>query len=188
MPFLIAAVVLVGAVCLVDLVLTLGTVRRLRAHTALIEHLLSKLTSSPKTMLDAGERVGAFSALSTDGELITRESLTQGAETALVGFFSPDCDACREKMPDFIRRAEDSPGAIAVVVGQEAASKELVASFALQRVARLVYERSGESAMATAFGVKAFPAVGVVDETGVLQAGDDHEHDHDHDHVVMEHR
>ncbi|MFI0480987.1 TlpA family protein disulfide reductase [Actinomadura sp. 9N215] len=178
MPYLTAAVVLVGALCLADLVLSLGIVRRLRVHGALIEHVLTR--STEKTPIKrTGERVDAFSAVTSGGGLVTRESLTESAESVLVGFFSPDCATCRERLPGFVREASRRDETIAVVVGDEPAATELVGSSGLDRAARVVLESPADSPMADAFGVSAFPSACVVDGTGVVLSSDADGHRHE---------
>lgn len=177
MPYLAAAIILIGAICLVNLVLSLGVVRRLRSHTTLIEHLLTRNTA-PKPILSAGERIGPFSAVTTGGGLISRESMTGSAGNVLVGFFSPDCDSCRDRLPEFIRKAKESDETLAVVVGQEAAAMDLVDSFTLHDVSRVVLEAPEDGAMSHAFGVQALPAVCVVDGTGLVLSSDADEHQH----------
>lgn len=171
MPYLTAAVVLVGALCLLDLVLSLGVIRRLRAHTTLIEHILTRSTDDPP-IRRTGDRVDAFSAVTTGGNVITRETLTESADSVLVAFFSPDCGTCRERLPEFVRKAERWEETIAVVVGEEAEAMDLASSFDLHQVARVVLENPKDPPMANAFGVRAFPSVCVVDGTGIVLSSD----------------
>ncbi|HET6856330.1 MAG TPA: hypothetical protein VFH94_04445, partial [Streptomyces sp.] len=63
MPFVIATVVLVGLLCTLDLVLTVGVIKRLREHT----ELLAK-QGGGRMSLGPGDEVGAFSATTVDGE------------------------------------------------------------------------------------------------------------------------
>jgi hypothetical protein len=179
MPYLTAAVILVGALCLVDLVLSLGVVRRLRAHTTLIEHILIRDTSRTP-IRRAGERVDDFSTVTSGGGPVTRESLTESADSVLVGFFTTDCDTCRERLPEFVRKAGQWEEAIAVVVGEGAEATDLVDSFELQEVARVVLETPKNAPMTDAFAVRAFPSVCVVDGTGLVLSSDADEHRHDH--------
>ncbi|MCP9951336.1 hypothetical protein LUX33_24865 [Actinomadura madurae] len=57
MPFVAALALLALAVCLLDLVLTLGVVRRLRHHTELISNLSSG-GRRPYAILDEGRPPG----------------------------------------------------------------------------------------------------------------------------------
>ncbi|KOX16328.1 redoxin family protein [Nocardiopsis sp. NRRL B-16309] len=163
--------VLVGALCLLNLLLTVGVIRRLKEHTALIGELRSSASGAPvQIMLPAGEEVGDFSARTTDGAAVSRGTL--GGET-LVGVFSPGCSACAEQMPLFTELAASFPGGrdrvLAVVVGDAEESAEEVA--ALTPVARVVQEAHGGDASA-ALGVNGFPALARIDAAGrVLASG-----------------
>jgi len=53
MPYLVAAVVLVGLLCLLDLVLTFGVIRRLR----------STAEATPRPLTGPGERAGEFATV-----------------------------------------------------------------------------------------------------------------------------
>jgi hypothetical protein len=173
MAYLTAAVVLVGVLCVLDLVLTLGVIRRLRDHsdrlTKLAEHPTAEYPD-PEIMAPKGSTVGGFSAVTTEGEAVALELLDG---PTLVGFFAPGCDACKEQLPEFINRAVDMPGGrsrvLAAVVGEGEAAEEYVTSLA--PVARVVVEAS-RGALSKAFKVDGFPALGLVDEQGVvLDAG-----------------
>lgn len=92
MPFVVAALVLLGLLCLLNLLLTVGILRRMRAQTA---------TASPFT-LRPGSAVGEFTVTTTDGE-----PLTAAALDGTVAFFSADCPACHDTLPDFLAYARD---------------------------------------------------------------------------------
>ncbi len=168
LPFLTAAAVLVGALCLLNLVLTLGAVQRLREHANLIAQLSP--AAAPNPMLGVGERVGSFEAVTVDGHAISRDSL---AGPTLLGIFSPDCSACAERLPGFVDLAGGYPGGrervLAVVVGDEHGAAEQVGSLA--PVARVVIE-DADGPINQAMRVRGYPAFGVLDNTGrVLSAG-----------------
>jgi hypothetical protein len=159
MFFLTTAVVLVGLLCALDLVLTLGVIRRLREHT----DLLAELRGGPG-VIAVGEPVDEFVTSTVDGEEFGSAALT--GET-LVAFFSPDCRPCKEKMPWFIEYARTRPGGrdqvMAVVVGD--ADEAAPAAADLSPVARVVVEAAG-GPLNTAFKVRAYPSVLVVERTG----------------------
>ncbi|MGA3526974.1 TlpA family protein disulfide reductase [Melissospora conviva] len=166
MAYLAAAVVVVGMIALLNLILAFGLIKRLREHTARLAVL--EAGHSSQIMLGAGESVQPFQAVAEDGAAVTRDGLTG---RTLVGFFSPGCEPCRERMPHFIRYAAEHPGGrdrvIAVVASEPAAAAEYVA--ALTPVARVVVESDG-GPLGVAFGVQGFPAFGLVDESGVVVA------------------
>src|SRR5215469_17182207 len=99
MAILTAAVALVGVLCSLDLLLTFGVVRRLREHTALLSGRGGPL---PVLGLETGKQPGAFSAITTSGEVVT-----DAAQLRMVGFFSTSCSACRERVPSFVEYLSD---------------------------------------------------------------------------------
>ncbi|WP_238153621.1 TlpA disulfide reductase family protein [Streptomyces xinghaiensis] len=152
MPILTAAAVLAGLLCVLDLMLTLGVIRRLREHTA----LLTDLNGGPAS-IKAGEEVGEFTTLTVEGKPLNRAAM---AEETLVAFFSPDCGPCQEKMPKFVEYASTLPGGrdrvLAVVVAEPHEGTEFLS--ALAPVAQVVRE-SPDGPVGTAFKVRAYPLV-----------------------------
>ena len=67
MPYLVAAVVLLGVLCVVNLLFTLGILRRLRAQAT--------WTPTPVVALSPGSTVGEFSARTTTGEPVSRDAM-----------------------------------------------------------------------------------------------------------------
>ncbi|MBF9130515.1 redoxin family protein [Plantactinospora sp. S1510] len=162
MPFLLALVLFVGALCVLDLVLTIGVIRRLREHSDLIARAA---VGGAEVMRPAGARADAFEATTTDGELVSRSTLVG---STLVGVFSPGCGACAERLPGFVSRAGEFPGGrdrvLAVVVTDESPTEEFAA---LRPVARVVLEtRNGP--VSAALGVHGFPAFAVLDDAGLV--------------------
>ncbi|MEV7806795.1 TlpA disulfide reductase family protein [Microbispora sp. NPDC088329] len=157
MPFLIALVVLVGVLCVLDLLLTLGVIRRLRVHG---EMLAARPAAQPEPMLAAGGTARPFSAVTVDGVPLSDTSL---ADPTLLGVFSTGCPACVERLPLFVERARAFPGGrdhvVAVVVGPEDAAAEDVRE--LRPVAHVVVEDHG-GAVARAFRVTGFPSFALV--------------------------
>lgn len=91
---LIAAVALVGVLCLLDLLLTFGVIRRLREHT----DLLSAMGSEPPVLgLGKGKSPGAFSVVTTSGEVVT-----DAVPLRMVAFLSASCSVCPERVPPFV--------------------------------------------------------------------------------------
>ncbi|MGX7824649.1 TlpA disulfide reductase family protein [Actinokineospora sp. 24-640] len=157
MTMVYAAVALLGALCLLNLVLTMGIVRRLRDHT----DRLVALNGLPEenTLRDPGSGIDPFSAVSATGAVLTRDDLVA---PTLVAFFTPDCPACEEKLPAFLSYAHDFPGGkqrvVAVVAGEAGGARYRAA---LSEVGTVFSEREhGE--LQKAFGVNAFPAFLVV--------------------------
>ncbi|MGW3461714.1 hypothetical protein ACWDE9_19885 [Streptomyces olivaceoviridis] len=152
MPFLIAAVVFVGLLCMLDLVLSLGVIKRLREHTELLTSLSGRAT------IGVGEEIGDFNVVAVDGTPLGRDLLQ--ADT-LVGFFSPGCPACKEQLPKFAEFARAMPGGpdrvLAVVTGDPQRTTDMVA--ALSPVARVVREPAQGGAVSSAFQVAAYPSI-----------------------------
>ncbi|MEV5742740.1 hypothetical protein AB0L30_22010 [Microbispora rosea] len=159
MPFLTALVLSVGVLCLVDLVLTVGVIRRLRAHE---EMLSARPAGLPSIVLPPGGVIGGFSATSTDGVHVSDETLT---ETVLVGVFSPDCSACHERLPQFAEHARSFPGGrgnvLAVLVGTEEEMADERRT--LEPVALVLIEEYG-TGLTKALQVRGFPSLALVDE------------------------
>lgn len=159
MPVLIAAVVLVGLLCTLDLVLTLGVIKRLRDHTAMLTKVAADGGAPGRPpVIKVGEQVGEFSTVSADGEVLTRASLSGDT---LVAFFSPNCGPCHEMLPKFVEYARNVPGGreqvLAVVVGTPDRAKGQVAE--LGPVARVVVQEGSDTGVTDAFQVFGFPTL-----------------------------
>jgi thiol-disulfide isomerase/thioredoxin len=154
------------AVCLPDLVLTLGVIRRLRRHTELISDLSSG-GRRPYSILAEGKAAGPFETLATTGEPVSRDGLSG---RTLVGAFTPSCSACDERLPAFVDLAKTFPGGrhqvIAVVVGQEGDAETYRGR--LEPVARVVIEPALTGEIGTALSLESFPAFAVLDESGTV--------------------
>lgn len=167
MSVLVLAVTIVGALCALDLVLTLAVVRRLREHTTALRGLRSADGAVPADhMLPAGTSIGSFTTTTDDGEPLSADVLTGHT---LVGFFSPGCEACSARLPDFVDHARTIPGGreqvLAVVVG--GGHDPTPYTDTLRRVARLVAEEPG-GPVATAFSVEGFPSFYLVGADGAI--------------------
>ncbi|MFB6714178.1 TlpA family protein disulfide reductase [Streptomyces sp. NPDC056358] len=162
MSFLVAAVVLVGLVCTLDLVLTVGVVKRLREHTALLASARPDAGYEPGPgpapgAIVVGEEVGPFSATSADGEPVSQDTVTSDT---LVAFFSPGCAPCQDEVPRFVQHIRASALsrdlAWAVVVGDAEECTPFVSELA--PVARVFVEQPG-GPLGRAFRTSAFPTV-----------------------------
>lgn len=186
MTYLIMAIVLVGLLATANLLLTFGVIRRLRVHTAEISSLgrqggdIGGDVAAP-----AGTAVAGFTATDGDGRPVGAEILTG---RRLVGFFSPDCKPCKERLPEFVefasQRQGGRDGVLAVVVSSPAEAAETAGL--LRPVARVVVE-ADQGVVQQAFGVKGFPAF-VLIQDGEVVASDFNLPaviDHDHDAVLV---
>jgi peroxiredoxin len=157
MPYLTAAVALFGPLAAVNLLLTIGVVRRLREQTTELAELRDRApTGCAETSLPVGATVAPFEAATADAHTV---SLASFGERPLVGFFSPSCKPCRERLPGFVQHAGSRPGGrdavLAVVAGTPEASADYVEQ--LRAVATVVVEPD-QGPVQKAFGVTGFPS------------------------------
>ncbi|MCP2337828.1 peroxiredoxin family protein [Actinomadura rupiterrae] len=158
MAFLVAAVTLFGALSLLNLLLTVGILRRMRADAA----AGVRTSAAPDDLfaLSPGSPVGEFSAVTTDGDPVTRETAA-----GVVAFFSANCDGCHVLLPSFIERARTlGRGNVLAVMGGD--EPETVA--ALEPVARVVHADRDGGPIAHAFQNKWTPALYLLGEDGRL--------------------
>jgi hypothetical protein len=158
------AVVLLAALCLVNLALTLGVVRRLRVHTELLsvrsEHAV------PMPILAPGKSIEYFESKTIEGEAVSRDVLRDGT---LIGFFSPGCWACKDQLPGFVGYATSrkrSKRPLGIVVASDGGD-DLIA--ALGSDTRVILEPPG-GPVARAFGVIGFPAFCRLSPDGTILA------------------
>ncbi|MEV6859802.1 hypothetical protein AB0M44_02160 [Streptosporangium subroseum] len=138
MIYLAAAVVLLGVLCLLNLLLTLGILRRMREQAA-----PAGGHPGPLFALGPGSSLGEFTAVTTDDEPVSHVTLT-----GVVGFFSADCEACHDLLPRFVEHARKlgRENVLAVFGGDDEASIQT-----LTPVARVVVADLGGGAVARAF-------------------------------------
>ncbi|GAA2397542.1 TlpA family protein [Actinomadura vinacea] len=155
MPYLAAAVVLIGLLSVLNLVLTLGLIRRLREQGA-----AQPQDAGPPMALEPGAEVGDFTTTTTEGEPVSRAILI-----GLIGFFSAGCEPCHDLAPRFARLATGLPR-LAVVSGDD---PELVA--VLSPATRVVVE-DHNGVVSRAFQNTWTPALYLIDgEHRVVAAG-----------------
>jgi hypothetical protein len=157
MPFLIAVVVFVGILSLLNALLVVGVIRRLREHTSMLDTLNQAVTGGPGVPADGGVSVGEtvedFVVTTTDGETVSRDDL---APSTVVAFLAADCSACHDQLPHLLTwaRGHDRHHLVAVVDAHGGDPGDLVER--LTPVARVVSD-AGESSIARAFGVRSYP-------------------------------
>jgi hypothetical protein len=160
MAIIIAAVVLVGALGLLNLLLAFGIIRRLREHTSML------VEARPRTAaigLSPGEVPGAFSAVATDGGVVDNRMALR-----VVGFFSTSCEICAKRVPsfaDYLRTHGIERENVLAVIG--AGDEPPPYLGALAEVARVCVERE-DGGIASAFKVGGFPAFCLLDATGAV--------------------
>ena len=94
MPVLIAAVVAAGGLCLLNLLMTFGVIRRLREHTAILAGIRG---SEDMFGLQAGQSPGAFSAVTIAGNTVSNATSLR-----MIAFLSSFCSVCPERVPPFV--------------------------------------------------------------------------------------
>jgi len=164
MAIVVVAVIIVGVLCLTDLVVSFGIIRRLREHTALLTEQAH--ADLPVTGLAVGETPAPFAVTTVD------EQLKSGpAGLRLVAFFSSSCSICPKRVPAFadyvqanrIRRDD----VLAVVLGT--ADEPVPYLDQLRTVAQMRLEpENGE--LAQAFKVSGYPAFCLLDADGAVLA------------------
>ena len=166
MVFLGVAVAIVGALGLLDLLLTFGVIRRLRQHTEMLSRAGGPdiPVIGPVIGLASGEPVAAFSALTLGGERLTGAS---GLRVA--GFFSSACSACPERVGPFADYLADHRVARESVLSVVVAPDDGVPSYAdrLIEAGRVCAVRE-DSEVLKAFKVAGFPAFCLLDADGGL--------------------
>lgn len=150
MGYLVAAVVLLGVLCLLNLLLTVGILRRMRTS--------AEWQPGPLFRLGPGSAIGAFSAVTTADEPVSDDTVT-----GIVGFFTAGCGDCHELLPRFVERAGEMgrEKVLAVVGGDDEDAVR-----ALGRVARVVVADLDGGPVAQAFQNTWTPSLYLV--------GDDH--------------
>jgi thiol-disulfide isomerase/thioredoxin len=162
MPYVVAALIILAVVCLLNLLLTFGIIRRLRGQSG------GHPNPAEDLILPEGAVVPEFTARTTVGGAVSRSTVSGG----VIAFFSPGCGACEEQLPrftDLARRLagdEDRP-VLAVLHGTEQETQEHLA--ALSPVAEVVVEETNGS-VGTAFAVTGYPAFALIDTDGKITA------------------
>lgn len=167
MTLLTVAVVLVGVLGLLNLVLKLGVVRRLRDHAARLS-TLSSFATDEVALAKPGDHVTPFTASTVDGSVVSHTDLE---EPTLVAFFSPDCPACAEQLAPFADYARAFPGGpdrTLIVVTSESGGARYHRELA--GLGRRVAEAELTGPVQRALRINGYPAFAVVVDGEVLQS------------------
>lgn len=161
------AITLIGLLAAVNLLLTFGVIRRLRQQTTELASLGRRDDGAwGDVAVSPGTAIAEFAATDDAGRPVGAEILTG---PRLVGFFSPDCQPCKDRLPEFLQVASQRPGGrdevLAVVVATPARAADLLGQ--LRPVARVVVERE-EGTVQKAFGVNGFPAFVLIADGNVV--------------------
>jgi hypothetical protein len=163
MAVLIAIVLLVGAMCLLDLLLTFGVIRRLREHTETLERLVG-MNAGTANAPAVGRSAGPITASTVDGEPISL------AGTTAVIFAATGCETCHRELPDLVAwaGARDRERVLVVVSTSQSDDGEEFAT-ALGKVAKVVLDPDPWP-VCEAFDVRSFPRSCVVVDGTVIAA------------------
>lgn len=127
MPYVIAGLVLVGAVALLNLALLVVILRRWQELVA-VRRRDDFAAQGPQP----GDELPEFTATAVSGRTLTRDDFRSGE--LLLGVFSHDCPACTDALPDFELRADRIRQAggrvVALVIGAEAGESDLTTRLA----------------------------------------------------------
>lgn len=170
MPYIIAAVVLVGVVAIAALLLVIALARRIRELSGAGNLGASQAASAYE--LPPGSKPADFRADSISGTTVTLDGLSGGR--ALVGFFLGGCVPCDRQLPAFADLAKTIPGGpsqvVAVVSGRPEKAVELTAR--LDGIASVVRENpgAGEGSLSHAFSVSSWPSYYLIDPAGTVES------------------
>ncbi len=166
----VAALIVVGLLCLLDLLVTFGVIRRLRQHAELLrDHQMP--ADHPVIGLATGQAPEPFTTVTADGSAVVGP-----AGLRLVGFFSAGCSACPERVAPFAAYLRTShiarEEALAVLlVAEDMAPPAYLGTLAA--VAQVSVQPL-DSEVARAFAVSGYPAFCLLDGDGaVLTSGYD---------------
>jgi hypothetical protein len=164
MSALTAAVAIVGALCVLNLLLTFGVVRRLREHTSILN--TGALENRPVIGLPIGDRPSPFTSVTIAGEQVSDSTPFQ-----VVAFFEASCSTCPERVLPFIQYLGEHhlPRQRVLAVVGNADSDPVPYLNRLAEVA-LVCEGPDTARIITAYRVRGFPAFCVLDADGRLVA------------------
>ncbi len=144
---------------LVNLLLVVGVIRRLRDH----ETRLAGFEAGPAVPL--GSPVGMFSATSTRGVRLSSEMLPAHAT---IGVFAAGCEPCHRQLPDFVAYTRQLTDPVAVVLTGGVDHADLVAR--LEETCHVVVEPPG-GPVSTALRVPGTPTLLRI-ENGVVTAAE----------------
>jgi peroxiredoxin len=163
------AVALIGALSLINLMLTFAVIRQLRRHGELPSHGPGLDTHRPPWHLPPGTPAPEFTAETVTGETISLSDLT--GSRSVVAFLAMNCAPCREQLPQLREYASSIPGGaaqvLAVVIGDREKADRYMRE--LSGVATVVVEPI-HGPVVQAFSVGGYPTIYALDERGQIQA------------------
>jgi len=175
LPYLTAAVVLVGVLGLANLLLLIALARRIAAGGTAPAAGVAAGHRQSSFKLQPGSKPAAFQTVTTAGDTLTLSSLA--GSRALVGFFAPGCGQCHDQVPDFVELARSLPGGQSQVIAVVSGPAEPAAKFAedLEGAASVVLERSAHGVLgpvAHAFASYGWPSFYLLGPDSAVEAGE----------------
>lgn len=161
--FLVVVVAVVAALAVLNLLLTLALIKRVRV----LQELVAQTPRRDPALPRPGDPVGAFQVTTQEGERLSDESLKTGV--SLVGFFTPNCLPCATVRAQLL----ESPPAIPVLVFVEGTEGDLEASTlaaSLKHVARVAYTADNDT-LHRAFRPAGYPTLIRVENGAIAASG-----------------
>jgi len=159
---LLVTVVLLTVISLLNLVLGLGVIRRLREHAEILSG-----SGSQEGLTSPGHRIDDVAVTTVAGGTFVRDSLVG---PTLVAFFMPGCKGCQIALPDVIRAVGEGRyeghRVLGVVNGTDEEADALRAELT-SAVDTVVPAASAD--VIKAFGNSVYPAFYLIDENGTIQ-------------------
>ncbi|MFE1166436.1 hypothetical protein [Nocardiopsis sp. NPDC058789] len=166
------AVVLIGVVSVLNLVLTLAVIRRLRETS---QDVRSASASGPATLdeLPAGTPIPSFRATTPEGKEVTSDEHL-GQQT-VYAFFDTSCTMCKSRLTPLVERARHNgltPEQVVVVIGDADGRADEYTTLLDDGVTVIVEEPFGP--VAQEFPLQGVPTFILADESGrVTRSGPD---------------
>ena len=165
------AAAFLGVLCLMNLLLLLSLVRRVRRHD---EQLAAQSRLPPVPRLPVGSMAPDFTVATITGETRSLSDLVAGPR-GLVAFLTPHCVPCRAYISELRKYAEAGPGSlsqvIAVICGPPAEAAGLADE--LKGSVSVVVEPMNGTLQET-FSVTSYPTFVVITKEGRIGARGPH--------------
>ncbi|MFD6099498.1 TlpA family protein disulfide reductase [Nocardiopsis flavescens] len=168
MAILTAAVVVLTALALFNLVLTMALVRRLRRVES-TGHRGSLPAFPDLERLPAGRAVPEFTATSATGaEVSSRERV---GDRAVYAFFDTDCGICKKQLRPLVEFAADAglaPEQVIAFIGHENPDADVDAYTSVLENRATIVMQSLDDEVGRAFSPGGVPAVVLADADGII--------------------
>jgi thiol-disulfide isomerase/thioredoxin len=163
-------VILIGLALSLNVIMTLGLIRRLRQiHHSVAEWIPSGRYVPLPDGLPIGEVPPSFSVTDLDGEVISEATLA--GQISVLGFFAASCESCRLYLPrlrDLSKQRARDLQSLVVIDGDAAHAGDLIT---VGRETGRVVTGELNTGMSGIFKVHFYPTFYVVDESGKVAFG-----------------